>query len=172
VGGINESDVMLADASDAIILGFHVATEPKVDVLAEQKGIEIRRYHVIYELFKEMTEALSGMLEPERVEEIIGRVEVRRTFNVSSVGTIAGCYVLRGVVKKSASIRLLRDCIEVFEGTIASLKRAKDDASEIKEHFECGIKLKDFDDIKEGDEFEVFLIKDVKRSLPVTAARK
>ncbi|MFH1707561.1 MAG: translation initiation factor IF-2 [Planctomycetota bacterium] len=172
VGGINESDVMLADASNAIILGFHVATEPRVDVLAEQTGIEIRRYHVIYELFKEMSEALSGMLEPERVEEIIGRVEVRRTFNVSSVGTIAGCYVLKGVVKKSANVRLIRDSIEVYEGTLASLKRTKDDASEVKEHFECGIKLRDFDDIKIGDELEVYQFKEVKRTLATVSGRK
>ncbi|MFC1582491.1 translation initiation factor IF-2, partial [Planctomycetota bacterium] len=165
VGGINESDVMLADASDAIIIGFHVSPEMRVDVLADTKGVEIRRYHVIYEIFKEMEDALSGMLAPAQVESTLGRVEVRQTFVASSLGTIAGCFVLSGVIRKTALIRVLRNNIEIFDGTIASLKRIKDDAAEVKENFECGVRIAGFDDIKEGDEFEIYEINEVERTL-------
>jgi len=165
VGGINESDVMLAEASDAIIIGFHVSPEMKVDELANSKGVEIRRYHVIYEIFNDLEDALNGMLEPEEVEEITGKAEVRQTFNISGLGTVAGCFVLDGFIKKSSNIRVLRDSIEIYDGSIDSLKRIKDDVSEVKEKFECGIKIEDFDDVKRGDIFEAYEIKKIKRTI-------
>ena len=168
VGGINESDVMLAEASDAIIIGFHVAPEMKVEELAKTKGVEIRRYHIIYEIFKDLEDALNGMLEPEEVEHILGKAEVRQVFNISGLGTVAGCYVIDGTIKKSGHIRILRDNIEIFDGDLQSLKRVKDDVSEVKEKFECGIKIQDFDDVKEGDILESYEIEKVERTLSST----
>ncbi len=163
VGGINESDVMLADASDAIIIGFHVSPESRVDILAEKKGVEIRRYHVIYEIFNEMEQALVGMLEPEQVEEIVGKVEVRKVFSVSALGKIAGCYVRSGVIRKSSNVRIIRNNIEIFDGKIESLRRVKDDVAEVKQDFECGLRVTDFNDIKEEDVLEVYEIREIKR---------
>jgi translation initiation factor IF-2 len=165
VGGITESDVNLAMASRAVIIGFNTRAEAAARKLAESAGIQIRYYNIIYDAVEEMKAALSGMLAPERKEAVIGLVEVRQVFRISKIGTVAGCYVLEGNVKRSAQVRLLRDNVVIHTGDIESLKRFKDDVREVKAGFECGMSLKNFSDIKEGDQFEVFEVQEVARSL-------
>ncbi|HXM83745.1 MAG TPA: translation initiation factor IF-2 [Burkholderiales bacterium] len=165
VGGITESDVNLAMASRAVIIGFNTRAEAAARKLAESAGIQIRYYNIIYDAVEEMKAALSGMLAPERKEAVIGLVEVRQVFRISKIGTVAGCYVLEGNVKRSAQVRVLRDNVVIHTGDIESLKRFKDDAREVKAGFECGMSLKNFSDIKEGDQFEVFEVQEVARSL-------
>ncbi|GHV86432.1 hypothetical protein AGMMS50230_20400 [Spirochaetia bacterium] len=169
-GGINEGDVDLASASNAIILGFNVRPTPKARALSDQERVDIRKYNVIYKAVEEMQQALEGMLKPDTKEEVIASVEVRDTFKVPKAGTIAGCYVLTGTVKRSAQVNLIREGIVIHTGKISSLKRFKDDAREVAAGFECGIGLDDFDDVKIGDQFEVFEIIEVARKLSSAAA--
>ncbi len=162
VGAITESDVMLAQASNAIIIGFNVRPDANVRSQAEKEKVDIRLYRIIYDCIEEMEAALKGMLAPKFTENVLGHAEVRQTFRVSGVGTICGCYVKDGKIVRSAQVRLVRDGIVVYEGKIDSLKRFKDDAKEVAEGFECGIGLDKFNDVKEGDVIEAYLMEEVK----------
>lgn len=165
VGGINEGDVLLAEASGAIIIGFNVVPEDRVRPLAENKGVDIRLYNIIYRITEDLKAAMIGMLEPESEEKILGRTVVRGTFKVSGLGTIAGCYVTNGVIPKNAKLRLIRDNIVIKDKcTIESLKHFKDDAREVRAGLECGIKIAGFDDIKLEDILEAFEIVQIKRT--------
>jgi translation initiation factor IF-2 len=165
VGGITESDVNLAMAARAVIIGFNTRADATARKLIESAGIQVRYYNIIYDAVEEMKAALSGMLAPEKKESVIGMVQVRQVFRISKIGTVAGCYVQDGVVKRSAQVRVLRDNVVVHTGDIDSLKRFKDDVREVKAGFECGMSLKNFTDLKEGDQFEVFEVVEVARSL-------
>jgi translation initiation factor IF-2 len=165
VGGITESDVNLALASRAVIIGFNTRADAAARKLAETSGVDIRYYNVIYDAVEEIKAALGGMLAPERKEQVLGLVEVRQVFRISKVGTVAGCYVLEGLVKRGALVRVLRDNVVIHTGEIDTLKRFKDDVREVKAGFECGMSLKSFQEIKEGDQFEVFEILEVARTL-------
>ena len=164
VGGISEADVHLADASDAIILGFNVVPDEKARVLAEQRGVQVRRYEIIYKLTADLKAALEGMLEPEKREIDLGRALVQRTFTISRVGTIAGCRVLAGTVQRNAKVRLIRENRIIGEYPLESLKREKDDAREVREGLECGIRLGGFNDLKEGDILEAYKIEEFART--------
>jgi translation initiation factor IF-2 len=165
VGGITESDVNLAQASKAVIIGFNTRADAGARKVAENFGVDIRYYNIIYEAVDEVKAAMSGMLSPEKKESVIGQVEIRQVFRISKVGAVAGCMVTAGVVKRNASVRVLRDHVVVHTGELESLKRFKDDVREVKEGFECGLNLKNFDDIKEGDQLEVFEIQEIARTL-------
>jgi len=165
VGGISESDVNLAVASKAVIIGFNVRAEQSARKLAENNGVDVRYYNIIYDAVDQVKAALTGMLAPEQREQILGLVEIRQVFRVSKVGTIAGCMVLDGLVKRTAQARLLRDNVVIWSGEIDSLKRFKDDVREVKAGFECGLSLKGYDDIKEGDQLEIFEVQEVARTL-------
>jgi translation initiation factor IF-2 len=165
VGGITESDVNLAMAARAVIIGFNTRADATARKLIESAGIQVRYYNIIYDAVEEMKAALSGMLAPERKESVIGMVQVRQVFRISKIGTVAGCYVQEGTVKRSAQVRVLRDNVVIHTGDIDSLKRFKDDVREVKAGFECGMSLKNFSDLKEGDQFEVFEILEVARTL-------
>ncbi len=165
VGGINESDVMLADASNAIIVGFNVRPDKNAIDIAERSGVDVRTYRVIYDIIEEVKAALSGMLAPEFKEVVLGHAEVRQTIHVPGVGTIAGSYITDGKVARNAEIRVVRDGIVIFEDKISSLKRFKDDAKEVAQGYECGIGLERFNDIKEGDVLEAFVMEEVERKL-------
>jgi translation initiation factor IF-2 len=164
VGGITGNDVMLASASNALIVGFNVRPNTEARQLAEREGVEIRGYSVIYKLTEEIEQALVGMLTAVTTEETIGEAEVRATFKVSRLGTIAGCYVTNGVVRRNAMVRLVRDGTVVTTTTIGQLKRFKDDAREVETGFECGILLDNYNDVKEGDVFEIFETREVERT--------
>ena len=165
VGGITESDVMLAAASDGVILGFNVRPIGDARLLADREGVEIRSYSVIYKALEELRAAMEGMLEPEEVEETLGHVEIRQTFKASKVGTIAGSYVTEGKVTRGAKARLVRDGTVVYDGQIASLRRFNDDVREVAAGYECGIVLRDFQDVKDGDEIEIYETRSVEREL-------
>jgi len=165
VGGINDSDILLADASDAVVLGFHVIPEPSARALAEQKKIDIRLYSVIYHLTDDVKAALESRLEPERRETVVGHAQVRQIFRVSRFGSIAGCYVTDGRIARSDFIRLVRNNIVVYDGKIASLRRIKDDAREVQNGLECGIKIAGYDDIKEADVIQAYEVIEIKRKL-------
>lgn len=165
VGQISESDVLLASASDAIIVGFQVRPSASARNLAEKEEIEIRLYSIIYDAINEIKDAMEGMLAPTVEEVITGNIEVRRIFKISKIGTVAGCYVTDGVVKRNNQIRLIRDGIVAYTGEINQLKREKDDVNEVRSGYECGISIKNYNDIKEGDIIEGFEEKEVKRSL-------
>ena len=165
VGQISESDVLLASASDAIVIGFQVRPSPSARATAEKEEIEIRLYSIIYDAINEIKDAMEGMLAPTVEEIITGNIEVRQVFKISKVGTVAGCYVTDGVVKRNNQIRLIRDGIVAYTGEINQLKREKDDVAEVRGGFECGISIKNFNDIKIGDVIEGFEEKEVKRSL-------
>ncbi len=165
VGGINESDVSLASASDAIILGFNVRAEAKAAAFAEEEGVDIRFYNVIYDAVNDIRDAMEGLLAPTLREKALGKVEVRETFHVSKVGTIAGCYVTDGKVLRNSQVRLIRDHVVIWEGKLASLKRFKDDAREVQSGYECGLSLENYNDVKVGDIIEVFEMEEVKTSL-------
>jgi translation initiation factor IF-2 len=165
VGGINESDISLASASDAIILGFNVRPEAKAAAQAELEGVDIRLYNVIYDAVNDVRDAMEGLLAPTLREKHLGKVEVRETFHVSKVGTIAGCYVTDGKVVRNALVRLIRDNIVVWEGKLASLKRFKDDVKEVQSGYECGLSLENYNDIKVGDVVEVYEMEEVKTTL-------
>jgi len=165
VGGITESDVNLAMAARAIIIGFNTRADGAARKLAETAGIQVKYYNIIYEAVDEIKAALSGMLSPEKKEQVIGLVEVRQVFKISKIGTIAGCYVLEGMVKRGGQVRVLRDNVVIHTGEIDSLKRFKDDVREVKAGFECGMSLRNFTDVKEKDQFEVFEVLEVARTL-------
>ena len=160
VGAINESDVMLAGTSNAIIVGFNVRPDAVAKAAAERDGVDIRTYRVIYDCIEEIEAAMKGMLAPKFRENILGTVEVRNTYKISNVGTIAGCYVTSGKVTRACQIRVIRDGVVVFEDNIASLRRFKDDVKEVAQGYECGIGLEKFADIKEGDQFEAFVMEE------------
>src|SRR6185369_3120205 len=158
VGGITESDVELADASNAVIIGFHVVPDEAARAMAEQRRVEVRTYRVIYEIFDDMKKALSGMLEPEIREKLHGHAEVRQVFKVSKLGNIAGCFVTDGHIQRGSKIRLTRGGTIITEDlAIETLKRVKDDVKEVKSGLECGIKLANYDDIKVGDILEAYI---------------
>ena len=165
VGGISESDINLAIASKAIVIGFNTRSDAAARKLAESEGVDIRYYSIIYDAVDEIKAAMSGMLSPEKKEHIIGTVEVRQVFNVSKVGAIAGCMVTDGMVKRNAMIRIIRDHVVVYTGELDSLKRFKDDVKEVKQGYECGLTVKNLNDIREGDILEVFDIIEVARTL-------
>jgi translation initiation factor IF-2 len=165
VGAISESDVNLAQASGAVIIGFNTRADAGARKLAESFDVDIRYYDIIYNAVDEVKAALSGMLSPEKREEIIGLVEIRQVFTISKVGSVAGCYVLEGLVRRSASVRLLRNHTVVWTGDLESLKRFKDDVREVKAGYECGLQLKGYNDIQVGDQLEAFEIKEVARTL-------
>ena len=160
VGAINKSDVMLANAGNAIIIGFNVRPDPVAKEEAAQAEVELRMYRVIYDAINDVTDAMKGMLAPKFREVELGRAEVRSVFKISSAGTIAGCYVLEGKVTRAAKIRLVRDGIVITEDEIDSLRRFKDDVKEVAQGYECGIGLDKFSDIKEGDIFEAFIMEE------------
>ncbi|NLN16645.1 MAG: translation initiation factor IF-2 [Firmicutes bacterium] len=164
VGGVSKSDVNLAYASEAIIIGFNVRPDPTARKLAESLGIEILLYRVIYEAIDDIKAAMEGMLEPEYQEVVLGQAEVRALFKVPNVGVVAGCYVTEGKILRSAQIRVIRDNVVIYEGNISSLKRFKDDVREVASGYECGIGVEKFQDLKEGDILEAFRIEEVKRS--------
>jgi translation initiation factor IF-2 len=165
VGAITESDVNLAMAAGAVIIGFNARADATARKLIESAGVQVRYYNIIYDAVEEMKAALSGMLAPERKEQVIGMVQVRQVFRISKIGTVAGCYVQEGLVKRNVQVRVLRDNVVIHTGEIDSLKRFKDDVREVKAGFECGMSLKNFSDLKEGDQFEVFEVVEVARSL-------
>jgi translation initiation factor IF-2 len=165
VGGITESDVNLALASKAVIIGFNTRADAQARKLAETSGVQIRYYDIIYEAVDDVKAALSGMLAPEQKESQLGLVEIREVFRISKVGAVAGCYVLEGVVKRGARIRVLRDNVVVHDGELDSLKRFKDDVREVKAGFECGLSIKNFNDIQQKDQLEVYEVVEVARTL-------
>ena len=164
-GGITENDVTLAMASDAIIVGFNVRPSAGARELAEDEGVDIRTYRVIYDAIDDIKAALSGLLKPEQRERILGEAEVRQTFRVPKLGVVAGSYVRSGVIRRNASVRLVRDGVIVYEGKIGSLRRFKDDAAEVREGFECGIGLENYQDVKEGDIIEAYEVEEFARSI-------
>jgi translation initiation factor IF-2 len=165
VGGINESDVMLASASNGIVIGFNVRPVQDAAKIAEREGVEIRTYNVIYNIVEELRSAMEGLLAPEEVEATVGSAEVRQTFRASRVGTIAGSYVTDGVIRRGASVRLVREGTVIWTGRIGSLRRFQDDVREVSAGFECGIVLEGYQDVKEGDVLEVFETRQVEREL-------
>lgn len=165
VGGINESDINLALASNAVIVGFNARADATARKLIQTHGIDVRYYNIIYDAVDEVKAALSGLLSPDRKEETLGLVEIRQVFRISKVGSVAGCYVLEGIVKRGSAVRLLRDNVVIHEGELDTLKRFKDDVKEVKSGFECGLSLKNYTDIKEGDQLEVFEVVEIARSL-------
>ncbi len=165
VGGITESDVNLALASKAVIIGFNTRADAMARKLAESAGVDIRYYNIIYEALDDVKAALSGMLTPEKKESVLGMVEVRQVFKISKVGTVAGCMVLDGLARRSAKVRVLRDNVVIHDGELDSLKRFKDDAREVKAGFDCGLSVKNFADVKVGDQLEVYEVVEVARSL-------
>jgi translation initiation factor IF-2 len=165
VGGISETDINLAIASKAVVIGFNVRADSGARKLAEGNGVDLRYYNVIYDAVDEVKAAMSGMLAPEQREEILGTAEIRNVISATKIGTIAGCMVTNGTVKRDARFRLLRDNVVIYTGELDSLKRFKDDVKEVKEGFECGVKLKNYTDIHEGDQLEFFEIKEVARTL-------
>jgi translation initiation factor IF-2 len=160
VGGITESDVQLASASGAIVIGFHVRPDAAGRKTAEQLGVDVRVYQIIYEVVDEVRAAMAGLLAPTVREVFLGRAEVRKTFTVPRIGTVAGSYVTEGLLRRSATARLLRDGVQVFQGKFASLKRFKDDVREVQQSFECGIGLEGFNDVKVGDVIEAFALEE------------
>jgi translation initiation factor IF-2 len=158
VGTVTESDVMLASASDALVIGFNVRPAPKTLQLAEEKQIDVRLYSVIYDVLEDVQKASLSMLAPVEKETVVGRAEVRQTFHIGKVGTIAGCHVVWGKIQRSNNVRLLRDDVPVYDGKIVSMKRFKDDIKEAVEGYECGLALENFRDIKTGDVVEAYVI--------------
>ena len=163
IGAVNESDVMLANASNAIIVGFNVRPDAGALAMSQQNEVDIRLYRVIYQAIEEIEAAMKGMLDPEFKEVVLGYADVRQTFRVPNVGMVAGCYVRQGKISRNAQVRVVRDGIIIHEGKIVSLKRFKDDAKEVTEKFECGIGIENFNDIKEEDTIECFEMQEVSR---------
>ncbi|PYO73339.1 MAG: translation initiation factor IF-2 [Gemmatimonadetes bacterium] len=168
VGAITESDVLLARASGAIIVGFHVRPDSNARAAADRERVEIRTYRIIYEAVEEVKLAMEGLLAPEKKEVVLGEAEVRQIFKIAKVGTIAGCFVRSGVIPRTGRVRVIRNGVEVYDGTLASLKRFKDDVREVREGFECGIGIENFNDVKVGDLIESYRIEEVARSLSAT----
>jgi translation initiation factor IF-2 len=168
VGAINESDVLLAATSGAIIIGFHVRPGADARALATREGVDIRLYNIIYEAIEEVRAALEGMLAPEEKEVMLGEAEVRQLFRVPRIGTVAGCYVTEGVIDRKSRVRVVRDGVQVYLGELASLKRFKDDVREVREGFECGLSISGFNDLKVGDRIESYRVEAVARTLAST----
>ena len=164
VGGITENDITLASATNATIIGFNVRPDRKARELAETEGVEIRTYEIIYKLLEDIEQAMVGMLAPEFEEVVTGEAEVREIFRVPRVGAIAGCYVRSGVIARGSKVRFLRDGVIIWKGSITSLKRFKDDVREVREGFECGIGLSDFQDLKQGDLIETYEEREIART--------
>ncbi|MDQ0657095.1 translation initiation factor IF-2 [Paenibacillus sp. W2I17] len=162
-GAITESDIILAAASNAIVIGFNVRPDNQAKATADQEQVDIRLHRVIYSVIEEIEQAMKGMLDPIYKEKVIGHAEVRSTFSISKVGTIAGCMVTSGKITRSAEARLIRDGIVLYEGKLDSLKRYKDDAKEVAQGYECGITLDKYNDLKEGDVIEAFIMETVQR---------
>jgi len=165
VGGISESDINLAIASKAIVIGFNVRADSGARKLAEGNGVNLRYYSIIYDAVDELKVAMSGMLAPEQKEEALGTAEIRTVFVASKIGTVAGSYITSGQVTRNCKFRLLRDNVVIYSGDVESVRRLKDDVREVKEGFECGIKLRNYNDIKEGDQLEFFEVKEIARTL-------
>ena len=165
VGGISESDVLLAQASDAVIVGFQVRPTPEARKAAETEGIEIRLYSIIYDCINEIKDGIEGMLEPEKKEEVTATAEVKQTFKISKVGTIAGCIIRDGKMVQKAKVRLIRDGIVVYTGELSSLQIGKDAVKEVAAGKECGMAIAGYNDIKEGDIIEAYQIVEIKRTL-------
>ena len=165
VGGITESDVNLATASKAVIIGFNTRADVAARKLSETNGVDIRYYNIIYDAVDEVKAAMSGMLTPEKREAELGLVEIRQVFRISKVGSIAGCYVLEGVIKRNSLLRILRNNVVIHTGELDSLKRFKDDVKEVKSGFECGLSIKNFNDIEVGDHLEIYEVQEVARTL-------
>jgi translation initiation factor IF-2 len=165
VGGITESDVNLALASKAVVIGFNSRADAAARKLAEHSGVDIRYYNIIYDAVDDLKAAVNGMLAPERKESIVGMVEVRNVFKISKIGTVAGCMVTEGLVKRGSSIRLVRGGVVIHTGELDSLKRFKDDVKEVKAGFECGLSLKNFNDVEVGDIIEAFEVVEIARTL-------
>ena len=165
VGAITESDILLARASGAIIIGFHVRPDNNARAAAERENVDIKLYRIIYEAVADVRAALEGMLRPEKREVVLGEAEVRETFKVPKIGLIAGCAVLSGIIRRDARVRVIRDSVEVYEGTIGSLRRFKDDVKEVRDGFECGIGVENFNDLKVGDRIECYRTEEVARTL-------
>ncbi len=165
VGQVNEADVVLASASDAIIIAFQVRPSLLARQLADREEIDIRTYSIIYKAIEEIKDAMEGMLSPDTVEEIVCSVEVRDVFKITKVGTVAGCYVLDGKISRNTNVRIIRDGIVTYTGALGSLKRFKDDAKEVNKGYECGLNIDNFNDIKVGDIIEGYEEKEVKRKL-------
>ncbi|WP_079433545.1 translation initiation factor IF-2 [Zoogloea sp. LCSB751] len=165
VGAISESDVNLAQASGAVIIGFNIRADANARKLAETFGVDLRYYNIIYDAVDEVKSALSGMLAPEKREQVLGMVEVRQVFTISKIGTIAGCYVLEGLVKRNSLVRVLRNHVVIHSGELESLKRFKDDVKEVKFGYECGLQVRNFNDLQEGDQLEIFEIQEIARTL-------
>jgi translation initiation factor IF-2 len=164
-GAITESDINLALTSNAIVVGFNVRPDVQARDLAEKEGVDVRLYRVIYDAIDDIKAALSGLLKPEQRERILGEAEVRQTFRVPKLGVVAGSYVRSGVIRRNASVRLVRDGVIVYDGKIGSLRRFKDDAAEVREGFECGIGLENYQDVKEGDIIEAYEVEEFARSI-------
>ena len=165
VGAITESDVLLASASDAIVIGFNVRPMGNARMIAEKEEIDIRSYSIIYDAINEVKDAMEGMLSPEMKEEISGTAEVRETYKISKVGTIAGCMVLTGKIYRNSGVRIIREGIVVYTGTLSSLKRFKDDVKEVAKGYDCGLQIKNYNDIKNEDIVEFFQEVAVKKTL-------
>jgi translation initiation factor IF-2 len=165
VGAITESDVLLASASDAIVLGFNVRPAGSARALAEKEEIDIRNYSIIYDLINDVKDAMEGMLSPEMKEEITGNAEIRETYKISKVGTIAGCMVTDGKIFRNSKIRIIRDGVVIFTGELASLKRFKDDVKEVSKGYDCGIQIKNYNDIEVNDIIEAYQEVAVKKKL-------
>jgi translation initiation factor IF-2 len=165
VGGINESDVTLARASGALIIAFNVRANAQARELAKRDGVEIRYYSIIYEVIDDVKAAMSGMLSPEQREKFLGYAEIRDVFNITKVGKVAGCYVTEGMVKRGASVRLLRDDVVIHDGKLKTLKRFKDEVKEVQSGYECGMAFENYSDIQVGDVIECYEVEEFKRSL-------
>jgi translation initiation factor IF-2 len=165
LGGITETDVDLADASKAVIMGFNSVPEETARAAAEKKGIQIRFYNVIYDIVDDVKKAMEGMLSPEEKEQVLGHAEVRQVFKASKIGNIAGCYVTDGLINRTGKVRLVRDGVVIYTGRLASLRRIKEDVREVKAGFECGARIENYDDIKTGDRLECFEVALEKRTL-------
>jgi translation initiation factor IF-2 len=165
VGAITESDITLANASNALIIGFNVRANPQARDLAKRDAVEIRYYSIIYEVIDEVKALLSGLLSPELKEKFIGYAEIRQVFSIPKAGKVAGCYVTEGLVKRGAKVRLLRDNVVIHEGTLKTLRRFKDEVREVQKGFECGMAFENYDDVKEGDMIEAFEIESTARTL-------
>jgi translation initiation factor IF-2 len=165
VGAISESDINLALASKAIVIGFHTRADVAARKLSESAGIEVRYYNIIYEMVDDIRAALSGMRAPEKKEVVLGTVEIRQVFVISKIGTVVGCYVTDGIVKRNAQVRVLRNNVVIHTGELDSLKRFKDDVKEVRSNFECGLSLRNFNDLEVNDQLEVFEIIEVARPL-------
>ena len=162
-GAITESDISLAAASNAIVIGFNVRPDVNAKRAADEEGVDIRLHRIIYKVIEEIEQAMKGMLDPEFEEKIVGQAEVRQTIKVSKVGTIAGSYVIEGKIVRDAGVRIIRENVVIFDGELDTLKRFKDDAKEVAKGYECGITIKNFNDIQEGDIIEAFVMEEIIR---------